>query len=98
VFDQRAWVVKLLDRAAAVSEECVRKLQGSLWGSAMSGGRHGDVGMPFPEDEERRDRSSKALEHVSRSSPAWALFDALMRDAERDIKWRQREDEERFDE
>jgi hypothetical protein len=98
VFDQRAWVVRLLDRTAVVSDECVRKLQGSLWGSAMSGGRQGTVGMPFPEDEERRDRAAEALTHVSRSSPAWALFDGLMRDAQRDIKWKQREDEELFEE
>lgn len=98
VFDQRPFVVALLDRAAAVSDDCVRKLRSYLWGSAVSGMWEGTPGKPAPQYEERRDRSVEALAHISRSSPARALFEALRRDAQADIRWKDQRDEEIFDE
>lgn len=98
VFDQRAFVVELLEHAATVSQKCLDGLSSALWGSAISGMRHGVPGEPFPEDETRRNRSAEALAQMSRQSPAWSLFNSLKRDAERDITHKQQEDEELFDE
>jgi hypothetical protein len=39
-----------------------------------------------------------ALARLSRSSPAWVLFDGLKRGAERDIQRESQEDEELFEE
>jgi hypothetical protein len=98
IFDQRTFVVELLERAATVGQECLDRLRSSLWRSAIAGMRHGTPGQPFPEDEARRARSTEALGHISRGSPAWVLFAGLKRDAEADIKRSLQEDEELFEE
>ena len=98
VFDQKAFVVDLLERAAGVSKECVDGLSSSLWSSAISGVRHGTPGTPFPEDEARRDRSTEVLTQVPRNSPAWSLYNSLRQNAEVDIRHKHEEDEELFGE
>ena len=97
-FDQKALGVGLLERAAAVSKECVDGLSSSLWSSAVSGMRHGSPGIPFPEDEARRDRSTEALAQVPRSSSAWSLYSSLRQGAEVDIRQKYEQDEELFEE
>jgi transcriptional regulator with XRE-family HTH domain len=97
VFEHRDFVVILLERAADVSEDALNRMRASLWGSAVSGGRHGVPGRPFPEDEAQRTDSGDALSKLSRSSPAWDLYESLRRDAEGDIKRKLDEDEELFE-
>ena len=97
IFDHQTFVVDLLERATAVSKDCVDVLRSSLWRSAYSGMRHGTPGTPFPEDEARRTRSAESLAQVPRSSPAWALFNSLKEGADADIRQKFEQDEELFD-
>jgi hypothetical protein len=98
VFDQRAFVVELLEHAATVNKASLDGMRAALWQSAISGMRHGVPGQPFREDEVRRDRAVEALQLTSRRSAAWLFFDRLKHGAERDIKHKEEREEEYFDE
>jgi len=76
VFEQRAFVVDLLERAQAVSQSCLDTLTSALWGSATSGMRHGSPGKPFPEHEMRRNSAQDTLQIISSNSPAWRSMTA----------------------
>lgn len=96
VFDQREFVVDLLDRASLVGEDCVEQLISALWSAAAAGVRRGTAGSPFPQDLNRRDLSDKVLAHVSQVSPAWRLYYTLKLDAQLDIRRKQQMDDEFF--
>jgi hypothetical protein len=94
VFEQRAFVVDLLEHAATVSKECLDNARSALWASVVSGQRQRAPGMPFPQDEMMREGSARAMAEISRRSPAWELFDSLKQNAERSIRRESEEDAE----
>lgn len=96
VFDHSNFVIDLLANAYATNRESGRTMESALWGSAMSGMRHGTPGEPFPEDVRRRDRATELMRSLTPGSPAWRLYDSLSRDAETDIRRKLEQDEELF--
>jgi hypothetical protein len=94
VFSQRQFVVELLERAAAIGQDCLDTNCESVGSSAMLRSRQGVFGEPFAEDVEQERESTAAAAVVSRASPAWKFFDDLRRNAESNIRWKQQGEEE----
>lgn len=98
VFNHSEFVAELLDRAAAIDQDCVDSLESALWGAVHSGIYGGTPGHPFPKDIMQRDLSSEILKLLPRRSPAWKFFDGLRAEAEHGIRRKQVEEEELLDE
>jgi hypothetical protein len=94
VFSQRVFVVELLERAAAIGQDCLDTICESVGSSVILRARQGVFGAPFPEDVEQERESAAAAAVVSRASPAWKFFDNLRRNAESNIRWKHQGDEE----
>jgi hypothetical protein len=82
VFDQRPFVVRLLERCSELGSELVEDVISDLYRSAAYGMRSGTVGSPMTEDVQQRDKSKEALAAISRLSPAYSLYERLLRSAE----------------
>lgn len=86
VFDQRAFVIRFLDKANQHGKEVLDNAVSALCSSAISGVRSGSPGEPFPQDIKMRDEAEKALQEISRFAPARRLYESLKKYAEAEIK------------
>lgn len=90
VFQNRAFVVRFVDRCKSADPKTLETALQNLHSSAISGVRSGIVGEPTARDLEALAGAKEALRHVSRLSPAYSFYADLQRAAEQDIarsKW-----------
>lgn len=94
LFTQASLVVSLLTRAQQVSPEAYKAMMSALYGCAIGGMRSGTAGEPFPRDLEAKQEYEKILAGLSKFSPAYELYDGLLKNTEAEIKraLRERED------
>ena len=96
VFGNPEFVSELLERAAAIDEECYRDVFSFLHSSATSGSKSGPVGGPMPRDVEVRDKASVLTRRFQSQSKVRAFYESLLKRAEWDIRRDREEFEERF--
>lgn len=84
-FKQRRFVERYLDRCAAADSEVLDWGIEALGAAAMSGMKSGTRGEPMPRDLKARDDAQEVLRSMPRLSPAYPLYEAILKDAERDI-------------
>lgn len=82
---KREFVVRFLTRCQQVGDECAAIARSELFGAAVSGMRSGSPGKPFPRDLEIKKSAEDALRELPRFSPAYELYESLLRYAEREI-------------
>jgi hypothetical protein len=97
IFAHRAFVVRLLGRCQAVSQDLVKSVIGDFYGS-ISGVRSSIFGEPSPQDIDQRAKAADALAQISRLSPAYELYDYVRRSAEESIALSRRQGEALDDE
>jgi hypothetical protein len=85
VFERRELVVRLLDKAECFGPDLFRDIKQELYMAAVSGVRSGVLGEPYPQDIEMKEKAEKALAELPRFSPAYELFEAIRKHAEREI-------------
>jgi len=98
VFEQRAFVIRFLNKAKQHGVEVFDKAVSALYCSAIAGLRSGIPGEPFPKDIMMRDEAEKALQEISKFAPAYRLYELLKKHAEADINRSLREGEAYEDE
>jgi transcriptional regulator with XRE-family HTH domain len=84
-FKQRRFVERFLDRSAAAGADVIELALDTLSAAALSGMRSGTLGAPMPRDLKARDAALEVMHSMPRLSPAYPLYEAILRDAERDI-------------
>ncbi len=94
VFTQMPLVVNLLTRAKRVGPEAFDAINSALFRSSIGGMRSGIAGEPFPRDREAMAECEKILATLSKFSPAYELYDWLLKNAEAEIKRALRDREE----
>jgi len=94
VFSQMPLVVNLLTKAQRVGFEAFDAVNAALFSSATGGMRSGTAGEPFPRDVEAKAECEKILADLSKFSPAYELYDGLLKNAEDEIKRALRDREE----
>jgi transcriptional regulator with XRE-family HTH domain len=94
VFKHARLVVNLLTKAQHIGPDALKALKSGLFGSAISGIRSGTPGQPFPRDLEAKSECEKILQGLSKFSPAYEVYEALLKDAEANIAGALREREE----
>ncbi|KPF90587.1 hypothetical protein IP86_25610 [Rhodopseudomonas sp. AAP120] len=86
VFREVGFVGRLLEKAKMIGSEAQKEAISSLYGSAISGLRSGVAGQPMPRDLETKKKCEEILATLPRFSPSFELYDALLKDATRDIE------------
>ena len=94
LFEQKDFVIELLETANAFGEDCSRSVASDLFSCAVSGLREGHPGEPKNHDVDIRDRSNAALASLQTGSPAHKFYESLVRYAEGEM----RDDVARFEE
>lgn len=94
VYTQTPFVVSLLTAARRIGPEAFKGLNSALLRSAIGGLRQGVAGQPFPRDVEAKADCEKILATLSKFSPAYELYDELLKNAEAEIKRALRDREE----
>lgn len=92
-FREQAFVERLLDRVASADPEELEHVRDSIGAAAVSGMKSGVRGEPMPRDLEAEAKAEAVLARMSRFSPAYPLYDAILQDAKRDIARARREGE-----
>jgi len=98
IFMQRAFVERFLTRCRIAGPDVLNAARGDLFGAAVSGMKSGTSGQPMPRDVEAVARSTAILADLSRTSPAWRLYEDVRRSAQADIDRSRREAEAVADE
>jgi hypothetical protein len=86
VFEHVDFVENLLNRAAAISEQCYRRVSIDLQNSANSEVRTSTVGSPAPQDISVRDQARDAASKFAFGTPAQRFYQALADDAHASIR------------
>jgi hypothetical protein len=97
VFTHRKFVDDVLAKAKQFGKKTFDRVLGVLYGSAISGMRTGTAGEPFPQDLKMKADAEAVLKDVPRFSPAYEVYDEILRCAEQRISRSLRE-AERFEE
>ncbi|HYW93086.1 MAG TPA: hypothetical protein VFA95_11625 [Gammaproteobacteria bacterium] len=83
--DNPTFVVDFLTAAKSHGNECLKSATSALYSAAVSGGKQGTPGEPFPRDVEALEKAKSILDTLPRFSPAYRLYDLIKRDAEQNI-------------
>ncbi|MDE1150303.1 MAG: helix-turn-helix domain-containing protein [Azospirillaceae bacterium] len=84
-FKQQRFVERYLDRCAVVDIDMLQRGTDALATAAVSGMKSGTHGEPMPRDLQARDDARKVLRSMPRLAPAYALYEVILKNAERDI-------------
>lgn len=82
VFRESEFVVQLVEKAAKFGPECRKAVSSNIFGMAISGMRSGTPGEPFPSDLKMKERAAAMLGRLPRVSPAYDLYESLLKHAE----------------
>lgn len=94
VFTHRDFVLALVTRAQRASAEALKYVSSALFSSSIAGIRQGTPGEPFARDVETKQKCEEVLATLSRFSPAYELYEALLKNAQNEIARSLREREE----
>jgi hypothetical protein len=94
VFEAVDFVQRVIERAHEAGEECERRVEGHLYGSAISGTFWGTPGQPTPRDLALRDRASEVGARFPVGSAVRRFYDSLVEHAEASIRHGLARDEE----
>ena len=94
LFENDDFTFHLLEQAYSVGSECFDEVQRHLASTVLYGEKNGPAGQPFPQDIALRDRSRATLERLSGSSPLRGFYEMLVRQAESNIAYSYKRDEE----
>jgi transcriptional regulator with XRE-family HTH domain len=94
VFTQMDLVLCLLTRAQRVSLKAFKEIESALYRAASGGMRQGTAGEPFPRDVAAKAECEKILSKLSKFSPAYELYNELLKQAQAEIDRAYREREE----
>lgn len=86
VFSEQAFVRQTLREAKSVNKSAHHNVLTSLLMAAGGGIRSGTPGEPFPVDIKRKEQAEEILMMLSRTDPAYPLYDAIREEAEDSIK------------
>jgi hypothetical protein len=98
VFTHRAYVVRVLDRAWAVSEDCYNRVASNLVSPVISEMKSGSHGQAFPQDDRHRDAAAAAMTELEPHGPGWRFFQRIREHAEGQIEQKRLSDEDLEDE
>jgi hypothetical protein len=98
VFEQRAFVIHLLDRAQAAGKDCHDSVRDALATPHHSQMRSGGGGAPFPQDVALKKSADAAVAALDPGTPAERFYRDLGVYATGEIKAKALRDEEIFDE
>jgi len=82
VFEQRAFVIRFLERAKQFGKGVLDEATSELFRCAISGVRSGNFGEPTPRDLATKHGAEKALAELPRFSPAFALYESIAKHAD----------------
>jgi transcriptional regulator with XRE-family HTH domain len=85
VFKHRGFVERYLNRCKAVEAKLVKDAIGQLGAAAMSGSWSGTPGEPMPRDVQAREEATTVLSTLSRLSPAYPLYKAILDHSKQNI-------------
>jgi transcriptional regulator with XRE-family HTH domain len=85
VFKHRGFVERYLNRCKAVEAKLVKDAIDQLGAAAMSGSWSGSPGEPMPRDIQARDEATAVLATLSRLSPAYPLYNAILQHSKQNI-------------
>ncbi|WP_454619671.1 P-loop NTPase [Bradyrhizobium cenepequi] len=94
VFDRVELVLTLLTRAQRIGPSALDRINSALMAASIGGLRQGTPGEPFPRDLETKSECEKVLSTLSKFSPAYELYDELLKHAKSEIARSMREREE----
>ncbi|WP_339030443.1 restriction endonuclease [Bradyrhizobium symbiodeficiens] len=94
VFTHKDFVLVLMTRAQRAGPDALKYISSALFSSSIGGVRQGAAGEPFPRDVETKLKCEEILANLSRFSPAYELYDGLLKNAESEIARSIREREE----
>ncbi len=94
VFTHKDFVLALMTRAQRVGAAALKYAGSALYSASVSGVRQGSPGEPFERDVESKQKCEEILATLSKFSPAYELYDGLLKHAQREIdsSLRERED------
>jgi transcriptional regulator with XRE-family HTH domain len=81
VFERRDFVVRFVERARQYGKSALDDAISALFKSAISGVRSGTPGEPTPHDLAMKAEAEKALAELPRFSPAYSLYESVMKHA-----------------
>jgi hypothetical protein len=85
VFAFAPFVGELLARARQIDQRTYELVRGELFAGAVSGARSGTAGLPFPQDIRMRSDAERQLATLPTYSPAYSLYENILRHAESSI-------------
>ena len=80
-----SFVIDYLTAARSHGSKYLESATSALYCAAVSGGRQGTPGEPFPRDVSALTKANSVLELLPRFSAAYRLYDLIKRDAEKNI-------------
>lgn len=83
--DNATFVHDYLTAAKSHGKNYLESATSALFCSAVSGGKQGAPGEPYPRDVEALEKAKSALELLPRFSPAYRLYERIKQDAEKNI-------------
>ena len=98
LFNNYAFVGKLILAAQEVSEKCLRNVRSNLFGIAVSGGRHRSIGVPSEKCLQLKKMGKEISERFDSSHPARQFYLDVSNYGNREIKEELQRDEEFLDE
>jgi hypothetical protein len=85
IFAKASFVVALVDATAALGEEAARRVSSALFSAATTGLRAGLPFEPMPQDVAMIDRARAIRSTLVQGSPAYSLFDDIVRYGEESV-------------
>lgn len=83
--DNPSFVIEYLTAAKSHGSKCLEAAISVLYCAAVSGGKQGVPGEPFPRDVQAVEKANSILVTLPRFSPAYRLYDLIKRDAEKNM-------------
>jgi hypothetical protein len=94
IFQHFEIIIKILDQAYILGDECYRKVTGYLSSNAAHGLRSRSIGCPAPEDVSLQEQALSVIKQFTVGSPAYKFYDSLARYAKTSIEEDLKRDEE----
>lgn len=83
--DNPSFAIGYLTAAKSHGSKCLESATSALYCAAVSGGKQGTPGEPFPRDVKALEIAKSILDSLPPFSPAYRLYDLIKRDAETNI-------------
>lgn len=85
IYEFPQFVRDIIYAAESIGDDAVEELSSAIASSCWGGVKHGAPGEPYPEDLRLEKHAKEVLETLSRTDPAYELFEKLLRTAQQQI-------------